>query len=58
MLVKLGRWAFEQSIGLDKNCASAYVFMQNLYAAVDVQMEVDEIKAPRVKDNEMGLGIY
>ena len=56
--VKLGRWAFEQSIALDKNCASAYVFMQNLYAAVDVQMEVDEIEAPRVKDKGMGFRIY
>jgi hypothetical protein len=30
---KLGEWAFQQSLRLDASCASAYVFMANIYAA-------------------------
>ena len=40
--MKLGRWAFQQSVMLDENCTSAYVCMTNMYAAAD--MHADEIE--------------
>ena len=35
--LKLGRWAFEQSLQLDENCAAAYVCMGNIYASAEMQ---------------------
>ena len=40
--LELGRWAFEQSLQLDKNCASAFVSMKNIYAAVGMLTEANE----------------
>ena len=37
--VKLGKWAFEQSLRLDDNCAPIYVCMENIYAAAAKQAE-------------------
>ena len=33
--VELARWAFEQAIQLDKNCAAPYICMGNIYATTD-----------------------
>ena len=43
MNVKLGKWVFEQSLQLDVKCASAYVFMGNIYAASSMQTEVTKL---------------
>ena len=48
--VKLGRWAFEQSIQIDEKCSVAYVCMEKIYAAVGMQTEADGIEALRVKN--------
>ena len=37
--VTLGRWAFEKSIELDENCGSAYICMENIYAAAGILKE-------------------
>ena len=37
--MKLARWLFEKLIELDENCAAAYVYMENIYAAAGMQME-------------------
>jgi pentatricopeptide repeat protein len=42
--VRLGRWAFEQYLKLDGQCASAFVCMENIYASVGMQTEADEMK--------------
>mgnify|MGYP000249897984 CR=1 FL=1 len=49
--VKLGRWAFEQSIKLDEKCVVAYVCMENIYAAAGMQEKAREIEAWKVKNN-------
>ena len=46
--VKLGRWAFEQSLELDETCSAIYVCMGNIYAAAGMHKEADEIEACRV----------
>ena len=48
--VNLGRWAFEQSLVIDENCASAYVCMGDIYAAAGMQREAHGIKVLRVKN--------
>ena len=30
--MRLARWAFEQSLRMDENCAAAYICMGNVYA--------------------------
>ena len=42
--VKLGRWAFEQSLQLDDNCDAAYVCMANIYAASGMQREAHPVE--------------
>ena len=37
--ISLGRWAFEKSIELDENCGSAYICMENIYAAAGILKE-------------------
>ena len=37
--VRLGRWAFEESIRLDDKCASAYACMESVYLAAEMQGE-------------------
>jgi pentatricopeptide repeat protein len=41
--VNLGRWAFEQLVRLDRDCATAYVCMGNVYAAAGMQTEAIRI---------------
>jgi pentatricopeptide repeat protein len=48
--VKLGRWAFDQSIRLDEKCGAAYVCMQNIYAAVGMQIEAYRIELLRARN--------
>ena len=48
--VRLGRWAFEQAIGLDERCSAAYVCMKNIYARAGMQMEADEVESQRVEN--------
>ena len=37
--VRLRRWAFDQSIRLDEKCVSAYVCMESIYLAAEMQGE-------------------
>ena len=50
--VKLGRWAFEQAIGLDERCSAAYVCMKNIYVSVGMEIESELIEAWRLKNNK------
>ena len=48
--VDLGRWAFEQSVNLDGKCGAAYVCMRNIYAAVGMYAEANEIEVRRINN--------
>ena len=48
--VKLGRWAFEQSLQLDEKCTAAYVCMEKIYAKAGMPIEANEIEYWRVKN--------
>ena len=47
--VKLGKLVFDQTIQLDNTCASAYILMANMFAALGMQEEAENIEALRLK---------
>jgi len=47
--VDVGRWAFEHAIQVDKSDASTDVLMSNIYAAVEMQEDAENIEAMRMK---------
>ena len=48
--MKLGNWAFEQSIKLNDKYGAAYICMQNIYTTSGMQMEANRIEALRMKN--------
>lgn len=47
--VELGRRAFEYAVGLDKDNATAYVLMSNIYSAAQMRKEAKGVQAARMK---------
>ncbi|KAI5071803.1 hypothetical protein GOP47_0014054 [Adiantum capillus-veneris] len=48
--VKVGRWAFERAIQVDKSVAVAYIVMANIYAAAGMKEEAEIIEALRLEN--------
>jgi pentatricopeptide repeat protein len=48
--VKVGRFAFEEAIQLDKSNSSAYACMSNIYACAGMQIDVEQIEAMRIQN--------
>jgi pentatricopeptide repeat protein len=54
--VKLGKWAFEQSMQLDETCAAAYVCMESIYTdSAGMQFEAHEIKHLNSKNRDWNI---
>ena len=49
--VKLGRLAFDQTIQMEGNLSSAYAIMANIYAAVGMQEDAENIESIRVNND-------
>ena len=47
--MKLGRWAFEQSLQLSEKCVTAYIYMENIYIASGMLMEADASDSHGIK---------
>jgi pentatricopeptide repeat protein len=47
--VKVGRFAFEAVVELDRNLAAAYVLMCDIYVSAGMVEDADKIKAMQVK---------
>ncbi|MCO5577721.1 hypothetical protein L7F22_031553 [Adiantum nelumboides] len=43
--VKVGKWAFQEAVRVDKSEGGAYVLMANLHAAADIQADAENVEA-------------
>ncbi|KAI5056942.1 hypothetical protein GOP47_0028760 [Adiantum capillus-veneris] len=48
--VHLGRLAFDHMVQLDEKCATAYVWMSNIYAAAGMQEQAEEVETMRMEN--------
>ncbi|KAH7438788.1 hypothetical protein KP509_04G031200 [Ceratopteris richardii] len=52
--VRIGRWAFERAVQIDKSNATAYLLMFNIYASAGMQEDAKAIEELR-KENKAGM---
>ncbi|KAH7421810.1 hypothetical protein KP509_13G076800 [Ceratopteris richardii] len=51
--LKLGRWAFEKAVQVDRHITSAYTLMANMYATAGMQHNAKEIEALKIANEAL-----